>query len=165
MDYRFTRYMLPIQVRALDGGGGGTHHANGGSGATSPGLLYAINDRGNRVLPSIYTSLDNFWLRANGHYIHPRDMNTQHIRHVLNLLKESHSNLIGRINSRLGKMHDHMRGARNVQDALSSIAQSIESTDVAAIYPIWNVLSAELQRRQRGSRMQAWHGLDHDIPF
>lgn len=127
----------------------------GGAGSTTVGYgVYQRPNGGKRILPSIYTKLEKQWLRSTGRYIYPQDMDSTHIKNCLNLLKESHGNIIARMCLSLGNMHNHLQCDVVIQDQMDWMAKRLELIEVDHMYPIFNVLARELEAREQAEKVK-----------
>lgn len=108
-------------------------------------MLYERPNNGNRILPSVYTRLRDVWLRAN-RVLQPIDtMNQGHINASINLLNESHVNLVDRMSLILGKMHAHLHNRPDLQARIIALFHDIEKLNVDDFYPIVKVLANHLE--------------------
>lgn len=104
------------------------------------GMLYPKPNDGKRILPSLYTRLDDTWLRASGEFQIPATMNQGHLKATVNLLHESHGNLVDRVTELLGKMHAHLSNQPGMQARIVELFHDFENLTPAELYPILKVL-------------------------
>lgn len=99
-----------------------------------------------RRLPSVYTTLTDYWLRSNGTPIRPQDMDENHIHNCLALLKESHVNHLESAARVLELTTRHFRHRPYIVELAVRLHKEIETYDVDEMYPIWGPLCEELDR-------------------
>lgn len=112
------------------------------------GMLYPKPNGGKRILPSIYTRLRDTWLRANGVYQEPAKMNQGHLKNTVNLLNESHMNLVDRMCELFGKMHGHLSNRPDLQAKLVDLFHDFEALQVDEVYPIVEFLASHIELTQ-----------------
>lgn len=115
--------------------------ANGGHAYPSP-------NGGNRILPSVYTTLTDIWVRSNGQQVRPQDMNMGHLENTIKLLTESYNNVQARSQLLLGKMDGHFRHEAKVTKALRATCLDMQKVTIEQMYPIIEVLRKELASRR-----------------
>lgn len=109
------------------------------------GMLYPPARTPGRILPSLYTKLTNIWTRASGLKVAVKDMNQGHLKATVNLLNESHTNLIDKMADLLGKMHNHLGNRPDLQTQLESLHRQLEALTVDELYPIVKVMAAHIK--------------------
>lgn len=109
------------------------------------GMLYPPARTPGRILPSLYTKLTNIWTRASGLKVAVKDMNQGHLKATVNLLNESHANLIDKMADLLGKMHNHLSNRPDLQTQLESLHRQLEALTVDEFYPIVKVMAAHIK--------------------
>lgn len=113
--------------------------------------LHEPPNGGQRRLPLQYNELTTQWLRANGHFEDPCNMDVDHLRNCLNLLKESHQNHMAGATAVLGKIEMYFGSRPSIAQAAANLCHEIMTVDVEEMYPIWTVLSNELAGRMRAA--------------
>ena len=102
---------------------------------------------GKRILASGYTQLKDYWVRANGTAIYPAQMDSNHLKNSINLLRESYMNLIARSTELMGKVHAQFDNPV-VRTAMENAHHEVLKMEIDDVYPIFNVLVKELQSRK-----------------
>jgi len=111
--------------------------------------LYTVGEKGRkRILPPVYQRLDSVWLRANRQPIAPADMNTGHLKNTMELLKESHCNVVAAMHMALGKLHTAFMGDPPAQDCLLVLYDRVDMTSVSDLYPVFGALAREYAGRE-----------------
>jgi hypothetical protein len=108
-------------------------------------MLYPSPNGGKRILPSIYTKLRDTWLRASGFYHEVAKMDQGHLRNSVDLLNESHVNLVDRMCLLLGKMHVHLGNRPDLQTKLVELHHEFEALEVNQLYPIVELLASHIE--------------------
>ena len=112
-------------------------------------MLYERPNGGKRMLPSVYGQLKGHtWLRANRVTQNVSDMNDGHIEATLNLLKESHGNVVDKSTALLGKMWRHYQNQPEIQKRLEELCLMMQKVEVHEMYPIFKTLALEQQSRK-----------------
>lgn len=111
-------------------------------------MLYPKPNGGNRILPSGYTKLTTYWLRGNGVYQRPDCMNQGHLENTVNLLNESHVNLIDKMSGLLGRMHAHLHNRPDLQEDIEDLFYKLESVTVDELYPIVRLLADQIKPKE-----------------
>lgn len=109
--------------------------------------LYPPPNGGKRILPSVYGSLTDQWMRSNGPLLDPEIMNSGHLENTLRLLKESHGNVLDKSADVLGRMHNHFCNQPEIQYRIVDLFNAIQAVEVDEMYPIFEVLAEELNKR------------------
>lgn len=112
------------------------------------GMCYPKPNGGKRILPSIYTHIKKWWMRANGVTVEVVDMNDGHLENTMKLLQESHGNVIAKSTELLGKMANHFHNQPAVVQQLEDLCMAMQKVEVDAMYPIFNELAAEAAQRK-----------------
>lgn len=113
--------------------------------APKSNMLYPKPNEGKRILPSMYTKLRINWLRGSGQYQKPDTMNSGHIKATLDLLKESHKNVVDRSTDLLGKMANHFSNQPEICARLAELCILMQRVDVDDMYPIFNVIADNVE--------------------
>ena len=114
----------------------------------SNGMCYPKPNGGKRILPSIYTRIKKWWMRANGVTVEVVDMNDGHLENTMKLLQESHGNVIAKSTELLGKMANHFHNQSAVVQQLEDLCMAMQKVDVDAMYPIFKELATEAAQRK-----------------
>lgn len=112
------------------------------------GMCYPKPNGGHRILPSIYTRIREWWMRANGVTVQVQDMNDGHLENTMKLLHESHGNLIARSTELLGKMANHFHRDKVIVAKLEDLCREMQRVDVDDLYPIFKDLATEAAQRK-----------------
>lgn len=112
------------------------------------GMCYPKPNGGHRILPSIYTRIKKWWMRANGVTVEVVDMNDGHLENTMKLLQESHGNVIAKSTELLGKMANHFHNQPAVVQQLEDLCMAMQKIDVDAMYPIFKELATEAAQRK-----------------
>lgn len=112
------------------------------------GMCYPKPNGGKRILPSIYTRIKQWWMRANGVTVEVVDMNDGHLENTMKLLQESHGNVIAKSTELLGKMANHFHNQPAVVQQLEDLCMAMQKVDVDAMYPIFKELATEAAQRK-----------------
>lgn len=112
------------------------------------GMCYPKPNGGKRILPSIYTRIKKWWMRANGVTVEVVDMNDGHLENTMKLLQESHGNVIAKSTELLGKMANHFHNQPAVVQQLEDLCIAMQKVDVDAMYPIFKELATEAAQRK-----------------
>lgn len=112
------------------------------------GMCYPKPNGGKRILPSIYTRIKKWWMRANGVTVEVVDMNDGHLENTMKLLQESHGNVIAKSTELLGKMANHFHNQPAVVQQLEDLCMAMQMVEVDAMYPIFKELAAEAAQRK-----------------
>lgn len=108
-------------------------------------MLYPPPNGGQRILPSVYTKLADRWLRANGVYNNPDQMNQGHLKNCVGLLNESHVNFVDKATGILGKIHGHLTHRPDLQAKLEDLFHELERLQVGELYPIVVLLASYIE--------------------
>lgn len=114
----------------------------------SNGMCYPKPNGGKRILPSIYTRIKKWWMRANGVTVEVVDMNDGHLENTMKLLQESHGNVIAKSTELLGKMANHFHNQPAVVQQLEDLCMAMQKVEVDAMYPIFKELATEAAQRK-----------------
>lgn len=106
--------------------------------------LYPKPNGGKRMLPSLYTTLDQYWVRGDGRYKSVESMDSGHIHNTIKLLKESHGNVTARATDLLGRMALHYRNQPHIVSVLETACAAMQRVEVDEMYPIFAELAKEL---------------------
>lgn len=117
-------------------------------------MLYPPPKGEKRILPSLYTKLRTTWLRASGVWHEPDKMNQGHLKATINLLNESHVNLVDKMTSLLGRMHAHLGNRPDLQAKLIELHHDFEALSVEDLYPIVTLLASYVEAEE----------LEDDVP-
>lgn len=112
------------------------------------GMCYPRPNGGKRILPSIYTRIRKWWMRANGVTVEIPDMNDGHLENTIKLLHESHGNLIARSTELLGKMANHFHHDAAIVQSLEDLCKQLQKVDIDTLYPIFKDLATEAAQRK-----------------
>lgn len=102
-----------------------------------------------RMLGVAYTELSGMWKRGNGQYVDPTKMNSGHLENSIKLLNESHGNVVAKACMMLGAIHGMFKSVTGIREYTESLCIQLQKVDVSRIYPIFDVLVDELQKRQQ----------------
>jgi hypothetical protein len=112
------------------------------------GMCYPKPNGGKRIIPSIYTRIRKWWMRANGVTVQVQDMNDGHLENTMKLLHESHGNVIAKSTELLGKMANHFQNQPELVQVLESVCICMQDVGVDDMYPIFNELAKEYAQRK-----------------
>lgn len=117
-------------------------------------MLYERPNGGKRMLPSVYGQLKGHtWLRASRVTQDISDMSDGHIEATLNLLKESHGNVVDKSTALLGKMWRHYQNQPEIQKRLEELCLMMQKVEVHEMYPIFKSLAEEQKSRKPESKV------------
>ena len=114
----------------------------------SNGMCYPKPNGGKRIIPSIYTRIKKWWMRANGVTVQVQDMNDGHLENTMKLLHESHGNVIAKSTELLGKMANHFHNDPYIVQDLENLCRRMQTVEVDSMYPIFKELAAEAAQRK-----------------
>jgi len=108
-------------------------------------MLYPKPNEGRRILPPIYTRLTDLWLKASRVHMDPAKMNQGHLKCTVDLLNESHVNLVDRMIEVLGRMHRHLDNRPDLQSKLEDLFFEFEALEVDELYPVVVVVASHIE--------------------
>ena len=126
-------------------------------------MLYPKPGTPGRMLPSIYTRLRQAWLRSNGTWVRPSGMNSGHRQNTMNLLKESHGNIVERSTLALGKIAKHFSNQPDIVDKCRDLCLAMQTVDVDDMYPIFKLLAHAELAEVDPSEIDPLEELDFDL--
>jgi hypothetical protein len=100
-------------------------------------MIYPKPGTEGRILPSVYTRLQNNWLRGDKTQISPVLMNEHHRKATAKLLKESHGNVTAKGTDLLGRLANHYSNQPDVVDALQKLCRRMQQVEVDEMYPVF----------------------------
>lgn len=106
---------------------------------------YGRPNGGNRTLPYGYGKLTTEWVSSTGQRRLPTEMNQGHLLATLQLLNESHGNVIDRATRSLGAIACHMQNHPAIVEALHELCLEIQKVEVDDMYPIFGPLADALK--------------------
>lgn len=127
------------------------------------GPFYQKPNGGNRILPSFYTKLTDTWVRGSGQPVLPTSMNDGHLENTINLLKESHGNVLAKAEGVLGVIARHFANVPEVVEGCEELLRIVHTVDIEEQYPIFTALAEELGARQKAKQNVADIGITSEL--